>query len=592
MNARVVAWLTDRRLPLWCALCGVLLTSPSLFIGFHLDDHIHRFMLGELPGASELRSAYESPFGIANGAPASNHWQIEQGIAPFWVHPELRVSLWRPLAELTHSLDMALWPDSAPLMHLHSLLWFGLLLAATALLYRRVMGATVLAGLAALLHALDHNHGFAVGWIANRNALVAASLGVLSLWLHVSAEQRSSRALGLLSAALLGAALLAGEGALVIGAYILGHALFVARGTLVSRLLALAPHLLVVIAWRGGYQLLERGAWGSGMYVDALSTPLRFLAVLPERLPLLWLGQLLGPPPELSSILAPPWTMLLWCLSLLVLALSLLALVPLLRRDRQARFWAFGAAAGLAVACSTQPHSRLLFFVAIGAMPLLCQLWSGLIEGADWLPRPPRLRALASAVVAPAMGVHLLLSPLILPLATASVWWVSRPVELGLSQLARQSRADTELVVLTAPEYFYVKLLPAVQALSGRAGPERLRPLAFGPVELTVERLDARTLRLGYDGGILRDPFSQLYRDARLPMATGERVRLRGVTIEVTGVTDDGRLREARVRFDRPLDAPQLRFVYWSDDGFVPVSLPLPGDRKVLPPARLTLGGV
>jgi hypothetical protein len=122
------------------ALLGALGCAPSLFIGFHLDDYVHRYLLSELPGAAELLVAYESPFGIANGDPATNHWQIEQGYAPWWTYPDLLVSLWRPLSEATHRLDAALFPDSAALQHAHSLLWFFALVWATAALYRGMLG--------------------------------------------------------------------------------------------------------------------------------------------------------------------------------------------------------------------------------------------------------------------------------------------------------------------------------------------------------------------------------------------------------------------------------------------------------------------
>ncbi len=103
--SRLRDYLEHPRLAIALALLATLLCSPSLFIGFHLDDYAHRYLLSELPGGPELHAAYVSPFGIANGQPASIHWQIEEGYAPFWTAPQLLVSLWRPVSELTHRLD-------------------------------------------------------------------------------------------------------------------------------------------------------------------------------------------------------------------------------------------------------------------------------------------------------------------------------------------------------------------------------------------------------------------------------------------------------------------------------------------------------
>src|SRR6185436_4269008 len=105
----------------------------------------------------------------------------------------LLISLYRPVSAATHQLDAWLWPDSAFLQHAHSLAWaFALVLAVTAL-YRCVMGVTTVAGLAALLYAVDQAHGFAIGWIANRNAIVCAVFGVLALLAHVRARADGRR---------------------------------------------------------------------------------------------------------------------------------------------------------------------------------------------------------------------------------------------------------------------------------------------------------------------------------------------------------------------------------------------------------------
>ncbi|MBM4364223.1 MAG: hypothetical protein FJ104_16205, partial [Deltaproteobacteria bacterium] len=133
---QLVSLLRSPRLPVTVAVLGVLLASPALFSGFHLDDHVHRYLLGTYPGAEELARAYVSPFAIADGDPAHNRWLVEEGYAPWWMHEELRLTFFRPLAELTHRVDHALFPGSALLQHAHSLLWFGAVLLAGAAAFR------------------------------------------------------------------------------------------------------------------------------------------------------------------------------------------------------------------------------------------------------------------------------------------------------------------------------------------------------------------------------------------------------------------------------------------------------------------------
>ena len=47
-----------------------------------------------------------------------------------------KVCFFRPLSTLTHWVDYLLWPDAPILMHLQSLMWFGILVLLTALLPR------------------------------------------------------------------------------------------------------------------------------------------------------------------------------------------------------------------------------------------------------------------------------------------------------------------------------------------------------------------------------------------------------------------------------------------------------------------------
>ena len=80
-----------------------------------------------------------------------------------------------------------------------------------------------------------------------------------------------------------------------------------------------------------------------------------------------------------------------------------------------------------------------------------------------------------------------------------------------------------------------------------------------------------------------------LYRDPRLPITVGERVVLDGVTIEMTEVTADGRLAAARFDFDRPLESPELQFVYWNATAYAPFRLPAIERSRQLPAAELPL---
>ena len=577
------------RLPWILAVLGAVLTAPSIAIGFHLDDYLHRFVYSGAEEGRQLLDAYGSPFGIANGDPASNRWQIERGYAPWWTPEDLLVSPFRPLSALSHQLDAALWPSSAWLQHVHSVLWYALLCALATGLFRSLLGKhSALAGLCALLYATDYTHGFAVGWIANRNAVIAACFGVASLWAFIAARARTSAWLGLGSAALLALAMLAGESSLAVFGYMIAYALCLDRAPLLRRALSLAPHVLVVLAWQALYKATGHGAHGSGLYLDPAREPLRFALALLERVPLVLLGQLGTPPAESPLFLSPQVGTALLVFALVVSAWLLLAAAPLLRRDAIARFFALGMCAAIPLACATHPHSRLLYFVGLGALGLLARLWHGVVQHEAWVPHARPFSTLTYGFAAAFMGFHLLVSPLLLPLMACSMA-VSAPIQRGVES-ALDLAPGRDLIVLNAPEFFYVKLIPIENALRGAPSPRRLRALSFGAVAITVARPDSSTLELRFAGGLLREPLLQLYRNADDPLPVGTRITLEGLTIEVTEQTRDGRVLAARFGFDRPLDDPQLQLAVWEEHAFRRFTPPPVGGSARLQPAQLRLG--
>src|SRR6185312_7836793 len=94
---RLTRLLDHPRLPLFIVLAGVGLTLPSLFIGFHLDDFIGRYIFSDLPGADRLYRIYSGGYGAANGNPVDAQWMMEEGFAPWWMDPDVLLSFYRPI---------------------------------------------------------------------------------------------------------------------------------------------------------------------------------------------------------------------------------------------------------------------------------------------------------------------------------------------------------------------------------------------------------------------------------------------------------------------------------------------------------------
>jgi hypothetical protein len=569
------ARMAGPRLPMVLVGIALLLATPTLWLGFYQDDFVGRYIYDDaLEGAKDLFRAYTGGYGISNGVVADNHWQAEAGHAPWWIYPQLKLALFRPIGQFTHILDVRLWPSSAALWHVHTFVWLSLLVVAMTKMYRSVLGASI-GGVAALLFAIDHTHGFAVGYITNRHTIISALFGALTLIAHFRLRKTGKWGWVIPAQVLYVLGLLTSESSISVAAYVFAYAIAADEGSLGKRVLSVVPYFVTTVAWRAVYVGLGNGVQGSGVYIDPGHEPLQFLLALLERAPVLLTGQFFVPPSEVMYLLPDElsrWAVLFAVLFCLALAASF---VPLLQGNRLARFWALGMLGSLVPAASTFPHNRQLMFTSFGAMALLAQLWElqgEALKGAATKAGIRLLRAAGSL----SLGFHAFLSPFVFPLAACSVV-LARPYHIAIDRVGDEIQGK-DLVFIAAPDYLAVRLVQLMRRVDHRPLPRRIRALSFGGQPGVLHRTGERTLGFEYTGGIMQTTLSELYRDRKLPFTLGEQVHLEGMTVTVTGLTEDGRVNHADFEFDTTLDSPTFVFYNWGKSGFEPFHLPRVGE--------------
>jgi hypothetical protein len=578
------AVLTHRRLPLYAALLSVLLALPALGVGFVLDDYYHRAVLLELPQFRELFGAPAEMFRFFRGDPERTSRVMDLGFFPWWTYPGLKAEFCQVLTVWTHRLDYWLWPNSPALMHLQSLLWLGGLVAAAGWLYQRLFDARIVAGLAAILFAVDDCHGPAVGFIANRNVLIAAFFGVLALVAHDQWRRRSGRIAGLLAPLLLALGLFAKEEGIGACAYLAAYGLFVDPAGWRRGCVALWRYGVVFVVWAGLRAHWGYGVCDMGLYIDPLTDPVRFAAALVERLPILLFGQWAVPPSDLAAVLGPSDLFVFWCLAVAFLAVLSVILRPLVRGDRRARFWALGMVLSALPVCATFPMDRLLTFPGIGACGLIAQFLSVTFAATAEKPAGRVRRAAALGLGSFLVVIHLIVAPLALPIRAANPTgpkWLNDSFYVSPSLLSA-SRQQT-VVLVNAPSALHAGLFPLQQVQRGAPMPRHTRVLASGRTRVFVQRLDERTISIRPNNGYMYWILDQIFRSERRRMTVGERVTLTGMTAEVTELTDDGRPAEARFRFDVPLEDPSLCWLCYRYDHFVPFTPPPIGQIVGIP---------
>jgi hypothetical protein len=585
---KLPAWITplarSRYLPLVAAVLGVLLALPALSVGWILDDYYHRAVLRPDGPFHELLGPPAEMFSFFRGDPVRMGRMMDIGFFPWWTDPTLKAEFLQALTVLTHQLDYALWPDSPALMHAQSLFWLGTTVAAVAVFYRRIMGPTWVAAVAALLYAVDDARGSTAGFIANRNALIAASFGVLSLICHDCWRRGGSRGAAFLAPLLLGAALFSKEEGIGTCAYLVAYALVADPAGRKRGCVALASYVVIVFVWRALRDYWGYGVRNVGYYIDPLTDPEPFLVALAARAPILILGQWSPIPAETAVVLRPPYSIAFQCVAVAFGVLLIVVLVPLLKRDRVARYWVVGMVLAAIPVCATLPMDRLLTFPGIGAFGLLARFFAFVFGGSPDALLDRRWRA---ALYTPAwffVAVHAVWAPIALPFRAGNPLgprWVEERLYVR-SPLGPEIGQKT-LVIVNAPSPGHAGYVDFWRFAKRKAIPGHTRVLAPAVSGVAIRRLDEHTLELRPKRGFIDLGLDRVFRCERRPMVLGDEVTLTGMTARVTALTADNRPAVVTFRFDVALESDALVWLCFKGRGFEPFSVPAVGQETALP---------
>ncbi len=581
LGSRWDRFATSRWYPFALAALAMLLASPSLRAGWIADDYIHRAKLLGSRRFDGLFGSRTDLFSFFDGDSQRTLQLMDIGLLPWWTDPHIRGAFWRPVTSATHVLDYALWPNSPALMHAQSLCWFGALIVAVTFVYRRLLDPRV-AALAALLYAIDDARGMPVGFLANRNALIASFFGVLALLAHERWRGRGGLHNAAAGVVLLSLSLLSGEIGVSTLAYLVAYAAFIDRSPPPRRWAALLPYVGVVLVWRAAWAALGYGILGSDLYVDPLVQPFRFAGAMLVRAPALLLGQWFLPPSDITMALSEAQSTAYALIAAAILAVMGLLLCRRLRGDRRVAFGVSGMALSIPPVCAVFSSDRLLSFVGIGATALMAQFLSA--------SRVAPLRASAKLLGGLMIVIHLVIAPLGLVFRSA---FPAGPPAIFEQMLVRtpldESVEGQDLIIVNAPSAFHAGFLPLMRDTEGLPVPRHTRVLAPGLPSVVIDRPSANSLEIRPAGGYLKWVFDRIFRSRDRALRIGDRVPLTGMVVEVVELTTDSRPAMVRVEFDVSLEHPSLRWLQWIGGEFVPFTPPAVGQTVELRPALPSL---
>ena len=604
-------------------LTFVIVVTAAIGLGFVLrysattdlelgsDDFVHHAMIsGSYPAS---RSPFDL-FNFASGSPEETETLMQNGAVPWWCHPDFRLSMMRPLPSALIVLDYAVFGRNPAAFHLHSLLWWALLVVAVALLLRELLPATV-ASVALLLFMVEEAHNLPVLWLANRNALVCLTFGTAGLWAHLRWRRRGERAAFALSLILFALALLGGEWSLPVFAYLFAYELLGSDRPRRERLLAVLPAGSAVLLFLLAEALLGYGSRASNLYVNPLVEPLDYLVEAVQRIPVLFADFFLGLPallwqtgnPWWATVLswkiipAPVWKALpAWRFWQLTLGVAAVAFAVLLYRwvvrgqrpklKREIDWLLFGAFLSLLPVVCSIPASRSLLPAAMGASPLIGLALLGALRAAReslWLRR--HLRALtALSLLMLGLYLHVFLPAQRAPERIAFHAYLFDSVEQWVlrAEMDEKTISRQDVFLVNSIEHTSAIFGPFVLGFYGRPVPRSWRILSAAPRAHDIVRLADNQLEMQVLGDtIMGFDLETFYRAERLGFAPGDTVQTGGLRVEITRLIA-GKPSVVRFTFDHELEYPGYLFLHSSGEGlrrFVP---PPVGDKIRLPRAR------
>jgi hypothetical protein len=582
--------LGQRRIRWLIVVLALVLPLPSLGGGMIADDHHFRMLVRDAPGMSGLSQSPLDMFNFTGMNPANKAARKARGLSVWWTPPDMQIAFWRPVSALTHWLDNTAWPEHAWLMHLHNVLWYGILVAAVLLLYRRIGMPPWLAALAALLYAVDDAHAIPIAWIAGRNALLSGLFGVLCLLAHDAWRRQNKRVAGVVAPVLFALGLLSAEAAAATGGFLLAYAVFMEPGGRWKRAASLIPYVCVGILWRVLYKYLGYGVAASHLYLEPMEQPLAYLKNVLTNIPLMLSGQFAFPDPTMWLVLNTTGRIALLAWALVVIATVLWLLWPGLKREREIRFWLAGTLVAMAPFCATWPQNRLMILPGIGALALLTRaIVSGMghnqSESPEFRSHNTRWKRNVAVVL---LVFNALVAPLMFAGASAAVRLApAYMARLDKSMPATQGVEETNVVIVSAPVDVFAVSIPIRRSSKREPVPRSVLLLRGGLASADIFRVDSHTIIVTTPEGLVEQPWSMMFRNVDThPFRVGETVRLDAVEITVLSVTPRGNPIETRFRFDQPLEKV-AEWRIWDGDRFAPFALPQVGDSAQIPPRGL-----
>lgn len=520
-------------------------------------------------------------------AASDEAWQAmrSRGTYPWWAPEDHRIDFVRPLSEFAFYLDVRLFGRWAMGHRLVSFLWFTLALVLIHRLFLRVSGDATRAGVATFFFGISQAVTQPVTFISNRSdllVLVGVAVAARAYWGSMGRPRVGGIVLAAVSFAF---AVLSKESGVALAGVIVAHEVVrrLFRPTTASQNGATAPEVcgtgVSPVSPPPGRRRHKRYSTVTAgvIFVMGLAYLSGYAYTRASQFDMAVAGA--GPAASIAkaaqsiSLYAAVWSigfpisLLLQASAQQIQAVAVAGVVGIvvaawyvrktLRTDRGSPFFLLWAVMFTLPALLVHPESRALSIATVGWAYLLAGLLVPRSEDAPtrapiWV-RQGFLLTNGVVSVLCAMGTVLASNQFEADAMGRMKTYVEtqpRPIQDGDTLIIAEAGSTFELICAG----------DRLEFLTGKKD-VAVSFLTIPGADARVQRVDARTLRVTADTPALLDsPTHRLTLGPQWKAEVGHVFKLRDCAVEIADLREDGTVEALRVRFDPPLDSPELHF--------------------------------
>jgi len=504
----------------------------------------------------------------------------------WFTSPDWKVSFCRHLPSALIALNHKICGLKPLGYTIHSLLWYMALISILGLLVRRiVLGwhgklSHPVTYLTLIIFAFSTSHMLILFYGAARWLLIATTLALSGLLAHLKWREQGWKPGRYLSLIAFFLALLSGEAALAVLAYLAAYELFGSQEPFKKRIKALLPTAVLVFVYLIFYRIMDYGTGGQDLYINPLTDPIAFITALPTRI-LSMLGEMFlriisvfGIDPIVPSM---GWVIILAGAAALVICGLLFYPVwskASVDQHRKFRWLIIGTIAAMFPLASGYPCARVAMIPFIGGSVLLAFILY------HWWHKLSQKRNIRQNLKSPTawIGGLTIIVLFFLHLVLSPYCWFAAPREFKKyldnreefnrnNPVLNKIRPHQEAIFLnssvnidlTYDVHYYRKInrLPL---------PGAWWQLSFYNQKHRYLRTAEDKLELGLIGGSMFDhfPFLSMMRSSKTPLKKGEVIKLSGLEITILQVNENGPTR-MEFTFGRSLDDERYLFFKFQD---------------------------